>query len=677
MNPLTQASSNRQGIAYVVSRMNWYWNMSSLLLDENMIETNSQGLRSELEKVVTQLYTILLLFQMKSVCYYHRGRLSAWLRDTVKLDNWDGELSEIQAAEAAVQTDSAQYNTTMIRNRLSGIAETAKTQNSKLDSIKSAVQEQTTKQEKWYDETADNKCLVDLRLTDPRDDKKRIQAAKGGLLKDSYHWVLENDHFQEWRDDPQKQLLWIKADPGKGKTMLSCGIIDELQKSLGTTDVLSYFFCQATDPRINSATAVLRGLVYLFVNQQPSLLSHVRKRYDQAGTAMFNDANAFVVLSDIFKDLIQDPNLETCYLIVDALDECVTDLPKLLRLLIEQLDSAPRVKWIVTSRNLPDIEEWLHQTCDNVRLSLELGAKYVSTAVRFFIGQRVKELAQQKKYDQQTQDSVLHYLDSNADSTFLWVALVCQDLGKVPRRNVLSRIKEFPSGLKSLYTRMMQQMSSSDHASLCKQILAVAVVVFRPVTIHELVGLVESLDDLADDLGSVRDIVNLCGSFLTMREETLYFVHQSAKDFLLTEAFDEVFPEGSGITHNAVFSNSLAILSRDLRRDVYNLVAPGYLAEDAKTPVPDPLRASRYSSIYWVDHLSESILSNSKSDASHLQDGGALDVFLRKRYLNWLEALSLTQSISEGVVSMGMLRKLIQVCHFYPYELMFPMLTYF
>lgn len=73
MNPLTQASSNRQGIAYVVSRMDWYWNLSSLLLDENMTEAHSRGLRDELEKVVTKLYAKLLLYQMTSVCYYYRG----------------------------------------------------------------------------------------------------------------------------------------------------------------------------------------------------------------------------------------------------------------------------------------------------------------------------------------------------------------------------------------------------------------------------------------------------------------------------------------------------------------------------------------------------------------------------------------------------------------------------
>jgi hypothetical protein len=30
------------------------------------------------------------------------------------------------------------------------------------------------------------KCIKDIRLTDPRDDKTRIKDTKGGLLEDSY-----------------------------------------------------------------------------------------------------------------------------------------------------------------------------------------------------------------------------------------------------------------------------------------------------------------------------------------------------------------------------------------------------------------------------------------------------------------------------------------------------------
>lgn len=53
--------------------------------------------------------------------------------------------------------------------------------------------------------------------------------------------------------------------------MLLFGIIDELQKS-NTLGHLSYFFSQATVLNRNSATAVLRGLMYLLITRQPSLI---------------------------------------------------------------------------------------------------------------------------------------------------------------------------------------------------------------------------------------------------------------------------------------------------------------------------------------------------------------------------------------------------------------------
>ena len=111
-----------------------------------------------------------------------------------------------------------------------------------------------------------NKCVQDLRPSDPRDDKKRIEETKGGLVADSYRWVLNNTAFRQWHNDQHSRLLWVKGDPGKGKTMLLCGVINELQSCIPQTALLSYFFCQATDSRINSATAVLRGLLYMLMH---------------------------------------------------------------------------------------------------------------------------------------------------------------------------------------------------------------------------------------------------------------------------------------------------------------------------------------------------------------------------------------------------------------------------
>jgi hypothetical protein len=659
MNPLSQASSNRQGIAYVVSRMEWYWNLSSLLLDENMTETHSKEPRCELEEVVTQLYAKLLLYQMKSVCYYHRSRFATVMRDLIKLENWDGELSDIQAAEAAVQADSTQYNTASIRARLGTIAETAKSQNAKLDSINSAVREQTQQQQKMHETSEYNRCLADLRLTDPRDDKKRIEETKGGLLKDAYHWVLDHPDFRQWRHDAQHQLLWVKADPGKGKTMLLCGIIDELQKTVASNAVLAYFFCQATDSRINNAIAVLRGLLYMLVSQQPSLLSHVRGKYDHAGKSLFEDANAWVALAEIFDAILRDPDLNTTFLIIDALDECVIDLSKLLSFIAKHTSASSRVKWIVSSRNWPEIEAQLEQAGHKVQLSLELNEESVSAAVGVFIQQRVSQLAQQNKYDKHIKQAVLDHFTSNANDTFLWVALVCINLQMTAKRNVLKKLGLFPPGLDALYKQMMQQISKSDDAELCKQVLAFVALVYRPITLEELVALVEELEDLADDPTSIREIISLCGSFLTIRGKTVYFVHQSAKDFLLANAASEMFPSGMEEVHHSIFARSLKVMSATLRRDMYGLKALGYSANSVETPDLDPLAASRYSCVYWIDHLCD---SSPTSHVEDLQDRGFVDLFFRKHYLHWLEALSLCKNMLKGVVSVRNLQMKVQVC---------------
>jgi hypothetical protein len=511
------------------------------------------------------------------------------------------------------------------------------------------------------------KCTQDLHLTDPRSDKSRIEGTKGGLLEGSYHWILANSDFRRWRsDDQQSHLLWVKGDPGKGKTMLLCGIINELEKTRTKTDLLAYFFCQATDSRINTATAVLRGLLYMLVDQKPSLIAHIRKKHDHTGKALFEDANSWVALSEIFIDILQDICVISTYLVIDALDECVAGLPELLDFIVKTT-SLPtvRVKWIVSSRNWPNIEERLERAGEKINLSLELNAASVSTAVHFYIQHRVAQLALEKKYDDNTRSAVLDHLSLHANDTFLWVALVCQNLGGVPKRNVIKRLSAFPPGLDSLYGRMMQQISSSDDASLCRRILASIAVVYRPITLEELTSLVEELEDMEDDMEQLQEIIGLCGSLLTIRDSTIYFVHQSAKDFLFKEASNIIFPSGSKDAHKDVFSRSLLAMSNTLRRDIYDLRRPGYPIEQVKQPNPDPLVASRYSCIYWIDHLCDwnpSFLTN--NTANHnvlLQDGGAVDNFLGQKYLYWLEALSLCKSMSKGVVSMAKLEAITNV----------------
>jgi hypothetical protein len=81
----------------------------------------------------------------------------------------------------------------------------------------------------------------------------------------------------------------------------------------------------------------------------------------------------------------------------------------------------------------------------------------------------------------------------------------------------------------------MKQIRKSDYSNVCNRILASIAIVYRPVTLTELSSLIDVLKDMSDDIESLREIIGFCGSFLTVRKDAIYFVHQSAKDYLLTK----------------------------------------------------------------------------------------------------------------------------------------------
>jgi hypothetical protein len=634
--------------------MEWYWKLVSLLLDENTSAQSTADLRGQLKKNIEQLYVKLLLYQMRSIRIYYRNWAIGIGRDLLKIDDWAGQLSDIQDAESAVQRDMEQYNTEESKAQLRELSDTANSMQKSLQGIYSVIQDQAEQQDNWRKDDKYEQIMKDLRETDPRDDKTRIQDAKGGLLRDSYRWILKHDHFRKWRNDPQSQLLWIKGDPGKGKTMLLCGIIDELEKE--SDHCLSYFFCQATDARLSNAAAVLRGLIYLLVARKPSLISHVREKYDHAGKQAFEDGNAWEALSKILTSIINDPSMDGATLVIDALDECKTNRHQLLDFLMRP----SRVKWVVSGRNWQDIEERLGSTEHRIWLQLELNQDSISKAVDNYIDFKVDELAGLKKYDMPTKDAVRHHLSANADGTFLWVALVCKELADptiMRNRHTLSQLKKFPSGLNPLYMQMMKQISESRDVKVCKEILAIASVVYRPITLEELKVFVESMEH--DDYDDLPQIVKACGSFLTLREDIMYFVHQSAKDFLLEKAFDQLLPSGVTHQHRAIFSKSLEALFKTLERDICKLGAPGFPIDQLS---PDRLKTSasiRYCCVFWVDHLRD---SNSTTIRTALRDNGDIHRFIRDKYLYWLEFLSLLGSIAEGIKAVHKLEALVVSC---------------
>jgi hypothetical protein len=238
------------------------------------------------------------------------------------------------------------------------------------------------------------------------------------------------------------------------------------------------------------------------------------------------------------------------------------------------------------------------------------------------------------------------------------VALVCQELANIPGWKAQKKLTAFPPGLNALYRRMMDQICKSDDAELCKSILAVVLAVYQPITLEELASVVDMPDGVSGDYEALAEIIGLCGSFLTLQERTISFVHQSAKDYLVEHANAEIFPDGRIEEQQRIVSRSIRAMDKALQRDVYGLRHPGCFIDKVEHPNPDPLAPIRYACVYWVDHLCD---IKTGHDEIGLGDNGIFHVFLKEHFLHWMEALSLLKSVSSGILAVNKLESFLRV----------------
>ncbi|KAH6627716.1 hypothetical protein F5144DRAFT_653037 [Chaetomium tenue] len=483
-NPARATKSNLAGIAHVISRMDWYCALTEHLLNKNNIAggCDLQAVLHQLEGTVVELYKALLLYQMKSVCSYHHNQVRVFLRGMLNLDDWDGDLKGVTDAEAIVQNDTAQFFQEQTKISLGKLAEHAEGMERRLGGVHQTLQDFISLQKDAYRDEIESACRRDLRVVDPQYDMERIEKSKDELLDDAYKWILrtpEYTMFTNWGDSgsdrPPRRLLWIKGYAGTGKTMLMIGLIRQLShQPVALSPALSFFFCQGTDTALNNATAVLRSLIWLLLLQQPCLISHLLQKFKDSGADLFRDRNAFIALSDAFRNMLKDPKLLPVYLAVDALDECAQGRSDLFSL-------------ISTSLNL----------------SQKLDTQRLEDPVNAFIEYKLDTLRRRKGCNGGYNDSVLAEVSrevcGRAKNTFLWVALAFKVLETVHGGYAAELITEMPPGLSELYDHMMTRIEAGRIIKPrdCKTVLVVTSLAFRPLSIPELSVLADLSSDVA------------------------------------------------------------------------------------------------------------------------------------------------------------------------------------
>lgn len=495
-----------------------------------------------------------------------------------------------------------------------------------------------------------------------------ITDAKHSPLPQCYSWIEDDLNLRRWDTDATCRLLRIGGDPGKGKTMLMISLTQKLER-MEDKSPTTYFFCQSTNNRLNSATSVLQGLIWYLVTLTPELGDEFDNSFRTRGEKPFCTPNAdFAELSKLLSKLLAHPKATRVNVLVDALDECDVDKDKLLRFIAEDSKrSVSKAKWLVSSRNHRNIEEALDSTEDDLTtLSLELNSAHVAQAVNTFIEIQIKELARKKAFPVEGTQKLKQELIQKADATFLWVALVFKELGNVPARKILKRVKAFPATLTALYERILKQLLDQDEedTALCRSVMRGVVLAQRPLSLAELcvvAGLPE--EEFARD-EDISDLFRSCGSFVDIRDDTCYFVHQSAKDFFLDlEAGKGIFEDSITAEHEQIVCRSLDAMSRVFTKDdICSLVHPGSPNPDSQTIRASPLWPVRYSCSFWVFHLNRSLGDTDQSRPIENTIVARTYDFLKNKILRWLETLANLTQLDIAITALQDLELICAVC---------------
>ncbi|KAJ5692729.1 hypothetical protein N7462_002152 [Penicillium macrosclerotiorum] len=639
--------------------MDWYCQLTDRLLNQENIEVGSQSYQNvfnELEGTVVALYKALLLYQMKSVCSYYKNQGLVFLRNTINLDDWDGELEAIKSSEEAVQKDTDQYCTLYSKDALGTLVKQSQEEQKILGDFHQTLQDYILAQKNIHRDEQDSKDLRDIFVGDPQGVMEIIQRKNDKLLRAAYEWILDTPEYQKftnWSDPDSCRVLCLTGPAGTGKSMLTIGILSELarQPPWRVILLLSGIATQHDQP---DGCPALVDLDASNLIQQPHLLSYLRETLRNAGASYFDTPANFWPLAEIFKQMLADKDMSPVYLTLDALDECDDHVggPRIqhvISLISETLSVSKKVKWLVSSR--PEIN------LVNVLLRKEASGAVVGVnvysrpePVNAYIKHKLAELENEHNYAQDILDDMSNEIRKRAQNTFLWVSLVFKDIieNDLPDYEAIDHIKASPPSLKSLYDRLMAKIQSitANDREYCGAVMAASCFAYRPLAyaeLHILAGL--------HPRASPDRFLRICGSFLTVENGIIHVIHNSTREYL--NEFFSATPGGIGQCHLDMSKRSIGVMSQKLKRNMYGL-EPGVESQDIIAPENDPLAPLGYSCEFWAQHLCQS--------GDKLTDAGEVLGFLEMHLFHWFESLSLKSKLPSAIPSIRDLLKKAELC---------------
>jgi hypothetical protein len=399
------------------------------------------------------------------------------------------------------------------------------------------------KEVEWSEEEC--RCQQVLRTSE----YERYKDRNPDRVRGTCRWFLDHENFQTWHQSNVSRFLWVSADPGCGKSVLSKSLVEDELKSTETRTTC-YFFFKDDDVKQKSVANALSALLHQLFSQKRCLIRHAIPDYHNEGYKL---PNLFHKLWPIFTRAVTDPRAGEVVCVFDGLDECeelgrrefISALSSFYKNMPEE--TTFRIKVLATSRPYLEIERQFKKLTANmptIRLRGEHESETIRDEIDRVIRWRVPKLSSQLDLDDSEQAMLQNELLRIPHRTYLWLKLILDEIltkDELTKKKIKAIINTLPTTIEEAYEAILSKVRDTKKA---RKLLCIVVAAARPLTIKEM-GIALAIEDdhkSSQDLDIQPEarieatVRNLCGLFLSVVDQKVYLIHQTAKPFLLAKA---------------------------------------------------------------------------------------------------------------------------------------------
>ena len=553
-NDSKQRSSAMDGLEYIAKLVRRCTEIERLYL-----RNDTSRLEEDLRKALTAMYRLVLEYQARAACQFSRNTAHQAIRNIVIADGWDCILTSIKDHETSCEDLLRIIDTEDSRSRADTLEALISEQNHRVTALLDTHRQQDEASSKTLSgevrrgveyqaiEEASS-CHKSLRVSEYEFNKDKNPPRIPGTCE----WFLQHSRYRKWLETTTSAWLWVTADPGCGKSVLSRHLVDSYMTRATASDeedIICYFFFKDDADSNRSATNALASILHQIFVQDSSLLRHALPLYRANGTRL---GQIFEPLWKIFHSVVAESSNRKITIFLDALDECEESTRNLLVPKFAELFSSPKrcfLKLLVTSRPSTAIGDQIwHGKIDPTSIQLtgenEAEMEAISVEIDLVVREKIKQfhgLRWFRGIDDSAHEALSARLLIVENRTYLWIALIFPELEKCAgfsEKKLLAVIQHLPKTVHDAYEGILSRSTDLKRA---RRLLGIVLGARRPLTLDEM-NIALAIDDGSRSMDQLdlepsssfsTTLRDLCGLFVSIRDSKIYLIHQTAKDFLL------------------------------------------------------------------------------------------------------------------------------------------------